>query len=118
MSKKIFEHNWGGEDTWYTKSKRWANDQVFPINYFALSFIEWLWEHWVDGKVEMEMQSIDKQVKEIGKIWDEEDKKNQEPIILSRPSEVEGLDEIRIIAPHVVLDISDDWKDIEINHKK
>ena len=24
-----FEHHWGGEDTWYTKSKRWANKQTY-----------------------------------------------------------------------------------------
>ena len=72
-----FEHQWGGEDTWYTKGKRWANKQKFPINHLALGVLEWLWNHWVDGKVEMEMASIDRQVKEIGKVWDEEDERNR-----------------------------------------
>jgi len=36
-----FEYQWGGEDTWYTKSKRWANKQKFPINHLALGLIEW-----------------------------------------------------------------------------
>jgi len=72
-----FEHQWGGEDTWYTKGKRWAGKQKFPINHLALGVLEWLWQQWVEGKVEMEMQSIDKQVKEIGKIWDEEDERNR-----------------------------------------
>jgi len=94
-----FEHQWGGEDTWYTKSKRWANKQKFPINHLALGIIEWLWEKWVDGKVEMTMADIDKQVKHIGEIWDEEDKKNNEPLIKSEPSEVEGLDIIEIKSP-------------------
>jgi hypothetical protein len=76
-----FEHQWGGEDTWYTKGKRWANKQKFPINHLALGFIEWLWKHWVDGKVEMEMQSIDKQVKEIGKIWDQEDERSKSEVV-------------------------------------
>ena len=61
-----FEHHWGGEDTWYTKSKRWANKQKFPINHLALGIIEWLWNHWVDGKVKMTMTDTDKQT-EIGR---------------------------------------------------
>jgi hypothetical protein len=76
MSKKTpsqdfnykFEHQWGGEDTWYTKGKRWANKQKFPISHLALGAIEWLRERWVDGRVEMEMASIDKQVKYIGEV--------------------------------------------------
>lgn len=80
MSKKIpsqdfsykFEHHWGGEDNWYTKGKRWANKQKFPINHLALGFIEWLRERWVDGRVEMEMASVDKQTEEILKEWEED----------------------------------------------
>jgi len=68
-----FEHHWGGEDNWYTKGKRWAFGQKFPFNHLALGIIEWLWKHWVDGKVEMEMASIDRQVKHMGDIWDKED---------------------------------------------
>jgi len=47
----------------------------------------------------MTMADIDKQVKHIGEIWDEEDKKNNEPLIKSEPSEVEGLDIIEIKSP-------------------
>ena len=112
--KYEFKHQWGGEDNWYTKSKRWANKQKFPINHLALGVLEWLRERWIDGRVDMEMASIDKQVREIGKIWDEEDKKNQEPIIESKPSEVEGLDEVSISSPYMV-DMSGDWNDIAIN---
>ena len=68
-----FEHQWGGEDNWYTKGKRWANKQKFPINHLALGVLEWLRERWIDGRVEMEMASIDKQVKYMGEIWDKED---------------------------------------------
>ena len=86
MSKKTpsqdfnykFEHQWGGEDNWYTKGKRWANKQKFPINHLALGAIEWLRERWVDGRVEMEMASIDKQVKHIGEIWDKEDEQRSD----------------------------------------
>ena len=89
-----FEHRWGGEDTWYTKGKRWAKKQKNPIvQHLALGFIEWLWEKWVDGRVQMEMASVDKQAEEIRDQWEEKDKK---PIIKSTPSEVEGLDIISI----------------------
>ena len=81
MSKKTpsqdfnykFEHHWGGEDNWYTKGKRWANKQKFPINHLALGALEWLRERWVDGRVEMEMASVDKQAEEIKEQWDKED---------------------------------------------
>jgi len=109
MSKKIpsqdfnykFEHHWGGEDNWYTKGKRWAFGQKFPFNHLALGIIEWLWKHWVDGKVEMEMQSIDRQVKEMGKIWDEEDERNRQPTVEEEPSGVSDLPTLRIRAPFV-----------------
>ena len=70
-----FEHNWGGEDNWYTKGKRWANKQKFPINHLALGLLEWLKEKWIEGKVDMAMSSIDKQAEEIVKQWEEEDDK-------------------------------------------
>jgi hypothetical protein len=73
---KIFhkiDHQWGGEDTWYTKGKRWANKQKFPISHLSLGFIEWLRERWVDGRVEIEMASVDKQADELVKQWEAED---------------------------------------------
>jgi len=110
MSKKThsqdfsykFEHQWGGEDTWYTKSKRWANKQKFPINHLALGFIEWLWEMWVDGKVELEMASVDKQTEEILKEWEEDAAKYYEqPTVEEEPSEVPNLPTLRIRNPVV-----------------
>jgi len=108
-----FKYYWGGEDNWYTKSKRWANEQKFPINHLALGFIEWLWTMWVQGRVDMEMTDVDKQVNEIIKTWDEEEK--QEPITEIKKSDIEGLDDIRIIAPW---SNGNDWNDISINHRK
>jgi len=96
-----FEHHWGGEDNWYTKGKRWAFGQKFPFNHLALGIIEWLWKHWVDGKVEMEMQSIDRQVKEMGKIWDEEDELNRQPTLEEGPSRVSDLPTLGIRNPVV-----------------
>lgn len=94
MTEYKFEHQWGGEDTWYTKGKRWANKQKFPINHLALGVLEWLWEKWVEGRVDMEMASVDKQAEEIKKQWEEEE--NTGPFVKTRPSEVEGLDDISI----------------------
>jgi len=111
-----FEHQWGGEDTWYTKGKRWANKQKFPINHLALGFIEWLWQHWVDGRVEMEMQSVDKQAEEIKKQWE----KDEEPqtVMESTPSEVPGLDTISIKHKAFAPDPWDgDWNDAFVNSK-
>ena len=88
-----FEFQWGGEDTWFTKANRWAQKQKYPINHFAMGLIVWLWEMWVDAKVQLEMKSVDKQAEEIKKQWSEEDPK---PSIKSEPSEVEGLDTISI----------------------
>ena len=73
-----FEHHWGGEDTWYTKGKRWAKKQKFPVNHLALGVLEWLWNTWVDEKVKMEMDSVDNQVKEIKKQWEEDDREQPE----------------------------------------
>ena len=102
MSKKTpsqdfnykFEHNWGGEDNWYTKGKRWANKQKFPINHLALGAIEWLREQWIDGRVEMEMASVDKQAEDIKAQWDKEDE--QRPTVEEGPSSVPNLPTLRI----------------------
>ena len=118
--KHEFHHQWGGEDTWYTKGKRWANKQKFPLNHLALGFIEWLWQHWVDGRVELEMSSVDKQAEDIKKQWEKQEKINEEKkiVIESTPSEVEGLDNIRIKNTAILPDPWDcDWNDAGINYK-
>ena len=96
-----FEHHWGGEDNWYTKGKRWANKQKFPINHLALGALEWLRERWVDGRVEMEMASVDKQAEEIKEQWDKEDELNRQPTVEEGPSEVPNLPTLRIRNPVV-----------------
>ena len=89
-----FEHQWGGEDNWYTKGKRWANKQKFPINHLALGFIEWLRERWVDGRVEIEMASVDKQADEIVKQWEAEDVRTTR--VEETPSSVSDLPTLTI----------------------
>ena len=85
-----FEHQWGGEDNWYTKGKRWANKQKFPINHLALGAVEWLRERWVDGRVELEMASVDKQAQEIKDQWDKEHA-TRTTTVEERPSSVPDL---------------------------
>lgn len=97
-----FEHQWGGEDTWYTKAIRWANKQKFPINHIALGIIEWLHEQWIDGRVEMEMASVDKQAQEIVQQWEKEDAvTRRQPIVEEGISGVDGLPSLRITNPVV-----------------
>ena len=71
------EHNWGGEDTWYTKGKRWANKQKFPLNHLALGVLEWLWKLYVDERVKQEMESVDRQAEAIVEQWEKEDELNR-----------------------------------------
>ena len=94
-----FEHQWGGEDNWYTKGKRWANKQKFPINHLALGAVEWLREHWVDGRVELEMESVEKQAQEIKDQWNKEDE--QRPTVEEGPSSVSDLPTLTIRNPVV-----------------
>ena len=96
-----FEYQWGGEDTWFTKANRWAKKQKFPINHLALGVLEWLRKHWVDGRVEVEMASIDEQVKHIGEIWDKEDELNRQPTVEEGPSSVSDLPTLSIRNPVV-----------------
>ena len=113
LTEYKFEYQWGGEDTWFTKANRWAKKQKYPINYFAIGLISWLWVKWVDGKVQLEMADVDKQAEEIVEQWEEEEKK--EPIVEIKASDIEGLDEVRIQAPFFV---DGDWNDISLNYKK
>lgn len=91
-----FEYQWGGVDTPFTKMRRWAKKQNPIVQHLALGFIEWLWQKWVAGRVDMEMASVDKQAEEIKKQWDEQIPDPWETVYKSTPSEVEGLDNISI----------------------
>jgi len=66
---------------WYHKAERWAKKQKFPINHLALGFIAWLKEKWIEGKVEMEMQSVDKQAEAIVEQWAKEDEQPKPEIV-------------------------------------
>ena len=90
-----FDYQWGGVDTPFTKMKRWAQKQKNPIvQHLALGLIEWLWIRWVDGRVEMEMTSVDQQAEEIKEEWAQQE--DDLWVTESSPSEVKGLDNISI----------------------
>ena len=83
-----------GKITWYMKAQRWAKKQRFPISFLALGVIAWLKEKWIEGKVDMEMTSVDAQAAELLQKWEEDAKIKS--TIKSTPSEVKGLDDIEI----------------------
>ena len=69
-----FEHYWGGEDNWYTKSKRWAKKQPFPLSHLITGLIEWLHKMWIDGKILQVMADVDKDIDKIKSTWEENDR--------------------------------------------
>jgi gas vesicle protein len=97
------------KETDIQRIKRWIAKQAPPWNTileYLFSFIEkWYW----DTKVQVTMDDVDRQAKEIVEQWNEEEKETKAPIITSKPSEVEGLDEIRIRAPWVRDSGESDW---------
>ena len=78
----------------YVKYERWAKKQRFPISFLALGVIAWLKEKWIEGKVDMEMTSVDAQAEEILQKWEEDAKIKS--TIKTTPSEVKGLDDMEI----------------------
>ena len=83
-----------GKEPWYVKYERWAKKQRFPISFLALGVIALLKEKWIEGKVDMEMTSVDAQAEEILQKWEEDAKIKS--TIKTTPSEVKGLDDMEI----------------------
>ena len=83
-----------GKEPWYVKYERWAKKQRFPISFLALGVIAWLKEKWIEGKVDMEMTSVDAQAEEILQKWEEDAK--IKATIKTTPSEGKGLDDMEI----------------------
>ena len=83
-----------GKEPWYVKYEIWAKKQRFPISFLALGVIAWLKEKWIEGKVDMEMTSVDAQAEEILQKWEEDAKIKS--TIKTTPSEVKGLDDMEI----------------------
>ena len=97
MAQIKFEKQFGkGVDPWYAKAERWAKKQKFPISFLALGLIAYLKKVWINGKIENTMRDVDRQVEDIKKDWDEEEKKQFAPEIIETPSEVDGLNDMSI----------------------
>ena len=94
-----FEKQFGkGVDPWYVKAERWVKKKFKNpyLQHLALGFIKWLKDIWIEGKIMMEMSSVDEQVKKIHKEWD--GYTQPAPKIIETPSEVEGLNDMSIEA--------------------
>ena len=92
-----FEKQFGqGVDPWHEKAKRWAKKQKFPISFLALGLIEYLKKIWINTKIKNEMASVDAQIKQLHKDWDEEERKQFSPEIIETPSEVDWLNDMSI----------------------
>ena len=94
-----FEKQFGkGVDPWYAKAERWVKKKFKNpyLQHLALGFVAWLKKIWIEGKIQMEMASVDEQVKQIHKEGDEQTKPKVK--IIETPSEVEGLNDMSIEA--------------------
>ena len=77
-----FEKQFGdGVDPWYAKAERWANKQKFPISFLALGLIEYLKKVWINVKIENTMRDVDRQVKDLHELLDEEESNKRMDVI-------------------------------------
>ena len=97
-----FEKQFGkGVDPWYAKAERLVKKKFKNpyLQHLALGFLAWLKKIWIEGKIQMEMASVDVQIKKLHEEWDEEEKKQFAPEIIETPSEVNGLNDMSIGNP-------------------
>ena len=71
----------GGIDNWYTKSKRWAKKQSPWLSHLITGVIEWLHKMWIDGKIIMAMDDVDRQVDKIQSQWEENEQQTRHNIV-------------------------------------
>ena len=93
------------------------------LQHLALGFVAWWKKRWIEGKIQMEMASVDEQVKKIHKEWDEQTKPKVK--IIETPSEVEGLNDMSIEAYREAAEVDawlfgdyDAYEAYDINTKK
>ena len=94
-----FQKQFGkGTDPWYAKAERWVKKKFKNpyIQHLALGFVAWLKKIWIEGKIQMEMASVDEQVKEIHKGWDGYTQPRVKYV--ETDSEVKGLKDMSIEA--------------------
>ena len=87
-----------GTDPWYAKAERWVKKKFKNpfLQHLGLGFIAWLKDKWIEGKIDMEMSSVDSQIENLHEDWDEEERKQFSPEIIETPSEVDGLNDMSI----------------------
>ena len=76
-----FEKTFGGIDNWYTKSKRWAKKQSPWLSHLITGVIEWLHKLWIDGKILMVMDDVDRQAKTLVEEWEKDDRQSTPHIV-------------------------------------
>jgi hypothetical protein len=56
--------------------------------------------YWVENKTSQTMDDVDSQIQELHRVWDRWDiSEANQPIVIEKPSQVDGLPELRITAP-------------------
>ena len=121
-----FEKQFGkGVDPWNAKAERWVKKKFKNpyLQHLALGFVAWLKKIWIEGKIQMEMASVDDQVEQIHKEWDEQTKPKVK--IIETESEVEGLKDMSIEAYREAAEVDawlfgdyDAYESFDINKKK
>ena len=86
-----FEKTFGGIDNWYTKSKRWAKKQSPWLSHLITGVIEWLHKLWIDGKILMAMDDLDRQAKTLLEEWEKDDRQSTPHIVETGVFGDEGL---------------------------
>ena len=76
-----FEKTFGGIDNWNTKSKRWAKKQSPWLSHLITGVIEWLHKLWIDGKILMAMDDVDRQAKTLLEEWEKDDRQSTPHIV-------------------------------------
>ena len=77
---------------WYA-----AKNPGIVFNPWYKRLIEWCRPYWVEVKTAKTMADVDRQAAEIADEW----KVSSDPVFTEKPSQVEGLTEMRLRAPWV-----------------
>jgi hypothetical protein len=71
----------------------------FKPQWFVL-MMDYCFPYWVENKTAQTMDDVDSQIQELHKKWDRWDiSESNQPIVIEKLSQVDGLPELRITAP-------------------
>ena len=97
------------KETWIQKVKRWCAKMAPPFDLLFLYLFSFVEEWYVDSKIELEMDRVDKQTSDILDQWEQQDAP-EAPVIVEKTSEVDGLTGLSISNPVVdSRSIPDPW---------